>query len=213
MLFRNMFFVVATFCLSVTAVLAEAESGTGNELRSFFSNMQSLKADFTQEVYGPRYELLQESSGQVIVQRPGKFRWDYSKPFQQHIVADGEKLWLFDVDLEQVSIKHQDATMGNSPASLLSDASQLDKQFDVLRVLRQGRDWFELIPKQSDSGFEALFILLEKGVIRQMDLKDSFGQLTRLRFENVQLSKHFGAETFRLKIPEGVDVIDETVVQ
>ena len=213
MLFRNMLFVVVAFCLSVTATLAETTSGTGNELRSFFNNMQSFRADFSQQVFGPRQALLQDSSGQVIVQRPGKFRWDYSKPFEQHIVADGEKLWLFDVDLEQVSIKHQNATTANSPASLLSDAAQLDKQFDVLRVLRQGRDWFELIPKQGDSGFEALFILMEKGVISQMELKDSFGQLTRLRFENVQLNKHFSTETFRLKIPEGVDVIDETVAQ
>ncbi len=212
MSFRKIIFAVVALCLSAS-VVAETDAGSGNELRRFFNNMQSLKADFTQQVFGPRHELLQDSSGQVIVQRPGKFRWDYNKPFQQHIVADGKKLWLFDVDLEQVSIKHQDATTANSPASLLSDASQLDKQFDVLRVLRQGRDWFELIPKQSDSGFEALFILLEKGVIRQMELKDSFGQFTRLRFENVQLNKQFSAETFHLKIPEGVDVIDETVAQ
>ncbi len=208
MLFKNIVLFFVSVCLS-TSVAAEPE----NQLRSFFSNMQSLKADFTQQVFGPRQELLQDSSGQVIVQRPGKFRWDYNKPFQQHIVADGEKLWLYDVDLEQISIKHQDATMANSPASLLSDAGQLDKQFDVLTVLRQGRDWFELIPKKSDSGFEALFILLEDGVISQMELKDSFGQFTRLRFENVRLNKSYVADTFRLEIPEGVDVIDETATQ
>ncbi len=208
---KALFFMLALFLSA--SVAAETESETGNELRYFFSNMQSFKADFTQQVFGPRQELLQDSSGHVIVQRPGKFRWDYDKPFQQHIAADGEKLWLFDVDLEQVSIKHQSATMANSPASLLSDASQLDKQFDVLKVLHQGRDWFELIPKQSDSGFETLFIFLKEGLLSQMELKDSFGQFTRLRFENVQLNKHFSAETFRLKIPEGVDVIDETVAQ
>jgi len=209
MSFRNVLFFVAALCLSAS-VVAESE---GNELRSFFSQMQSLKADFSQQVFGPRQELLQDSSGQVIIQRPGKFRWDYNKPFQQHIVADGEKLWLYDVDLEQISIKPQGAAMASSPASLLSDASQLDKQFDVLAVLRQNRNWFELIPKQSDSGFEALFILFDDGVISQMELKDSFGQFTRLRFENVRLNKSYGADTFRLKIPEGVDVIDETAAQ
>ena len=207
MLFRNVLVLLAALCLPGLAV-AETE-----DLRSFFNNMQSLKADFTQQVFGPRQELLQDSSGQVIVQRPGKFRWDYNKPYQQHIVADGEKLWLFDVDLEQVSIKPQNAAMANSPASLLSDAGQLDKQFDVLTVFRQDRNWYELIPKQSDSGFEALFILLEEGVISQMELKDSFGQFTRLRFENVRINKGYGANTFRLKIPEGVDVIDETAAQ
>jgi len=208
MSFRNAVLFVVALYLSGTAA-AEPD----NELRSFFSNMQSLKADFKQQVFGPRQALLQDSSGQVIVQRPGKFRWDYNKPYQQHIVADGEKLWLYDVDLEQISIKPQGAAMASSPASLLSDAGQLDKQFDVLMVLRQGRDWFELIPKQSDSGFEVLFILLDEGVISQMELKDSFGQFTRLRFENVRLNQGYGADIFGLKIPEGVDVIDETVAQ
>jgi len=208
MSFRNAVLFVVALYLSGTAA-AEPD----NELRSFFSNMQSLKADFKQQVFGPRQALLQDSSGQVIVQRPGKFRWDYNKPYQQHIVADGEKLWLYDVDLEQISIKPQGAAMASSPASLLSDAGQLDKQFDVLMVLRQGRDWFELIPKQSDSGFEVLFILLDEGVISQMELKDSFGQFTRLRFENVRLNQRYDADIFGLKIPEGVDVIDETVAQ
>ena len=212
MLFRNILLFLAALCLP-TVAMAQTGVEPENELRTFFNTMDSLKADFTQQVFGPRQELLQDSNGQVIVQRPGKFRWDYNKPYQQHIVADGEKLWLFDVDLEQVSIKPQNAAMANSPASLLSDAGQLDKQFDVLMVLRQGRDWFELIPKQSDSGFEALFILLDDGVISQMELKDSFGQFTRLRFENVRINKRYGANTFRLKIPEGVDVIDETAAQ
>lgn len=212
MAIRNVLLLLFAMCLPGVS-LAQADTAPENDLRSFFSNMQSLKADFTQQVFGPRQELLQDSSGQVIVQRPGKFRWDYNKPYQQHIVADGKKLWLFDVDLEQVSIKPQNAAMANSPASLLSDPGQLDKQFDVLMVFRHDRNWFELIPKQSDSGFEALFILLDDGVISQMELKDSFGQFTRLRFENVRLNKHYGADTFRLKIPEGVDVIDETAAQ
>lgn len=211
-MFRNILLFFVVLCLPGLGV-AETVSNPDNELRTFFNNMQSLKADFSQQVFGSRQKLLQDSSGQVIVQRPGKFRWDYNKPYQQHIVADGEKLWLFDVDLEQVSIKPQVAAVANSPASLLSDAGQLDKQFDVLRVLRQGQDWFELIPKQSDSGFEALFVLLQKGVISQMELKDSFGQFTRLRFDNVRLNKRYGADTFQLKIPNGVDVIDETVAQ
>ncbi len=187
-----------------------ANAAQDNDLQTFFNTLKSLKADFTQDVFGPRRELQQSTQGHVVVQRPGKFRWDYQSPYQQHIVADGEKVWLYDVDLEQITIKPQDATMANTPASLLSDAGQLESQFDVLAVMREEHDWFELIPKQPDSGFEALFIMLENGVIKEMELQDSFGQLTRMRFNNVIINKSYSANTFKLKIPKGVDVIDET---
>lgn len=196
------------FGLIFCSVIANAAQDS--DLQTFLNTLQSLKADFTQEVFDARQDLQQRTEGQVIVQRPGRFRWDYNLPYQQHIVADGEKVWLYDVDLEQITIKPQDSAMANTPASLLSDADQLNKQFDVLAVVREGQDWFELIPKQADSGFEALFIMLEKGVIKEMELQDSFGQTTRMRFEKVVTNKRYSANTFTLKIPKGVDVIDET---
>jgi outer membrane lipoprotein carrier protein len=198
-------------CLGLMSTLANAAQD--DELQKFFSQLESLKANFSQQVFGPRRELQQTSAGQVIVQRPGKFRWDYQQPYKQHIVADGTKVWLYDVDLEQVTIKPQDQAMDNTPASLLSDASQLQEQFDVMAVMREGRDWFELIPKRSDSGFEALFIALDKGVLREMELQDSFGQLTVMRFENVVMNRRYGDDSFKLQIPAGVDVIDETAEQ
>jgi outer membrane lipoprotein carrier protein len=200
---------VCFFILMMFVTCAQA-AGQDDELQAFFNKLTSLKADFSQHVYGPRHELQQSTRGQMIVQRPGRFRWDYEQPYQQHIVADGDKVWFYDVDLEQVTIKPQDKTMDNTPATLLSDASQLEKQFDVLAVVREGRNWFELIPKQADSGFETLYIALNKGVIKQMELQDSFGQTTRIDFDNVVMNKHYGADTFKLNIPEGVDVIDET---
>ena len=196
------------FGLIFCSVIANAAQDS--DLQTFLNTLQSLKADFTQEVFDARQDLQQRTEGQVIVQRPGRFRLDYNLPYQQHIVADGEKVWLYDVDLEQITIKPQDSAMANTPASLLSDADQLNKQFDVLAVVREGQDWFELIPKQADSGFEALFIMLEKGVIKEMELQDSFGQTTRMRFEKVVTNKRYSANTFTLKIPKGVDVIDET---
>lgn len=204
--------IVKKLCLFVGFVFWSAivNAAQDSDLQTFFNTLQSLKADFTQEVYGPRRELQQSTEGSVIVQRPGKFRWDYELPYEQHIVADGEKVWLYDVDLEQITIKPQDSTMANTPASLLSDADQLNKQFDVLAVVREGQDWFELIPKQADSGFEALFIMLEGGIIKEMELQDSFGQTTRMRFEKVVTNKPYSANIFTLKIPKGVDVIDET---
>ena len=200
--------VCLAFCLSLLCSVVSAAQD--DDLQKFFTSLKSLKADFTQQVFGPRQELLQDTSGQVIIQRPGKFRWDYQQPYQQHIVADGEKVWIYDVDLEQVTIKPQDETMTSTPASLLSDPDQLNKQFDVLALMREGKDWFELIPKAPDSGFESLFVFLQDGVIREMELHDSFGQVTRLRFENLVINKDYSADTFQLTIPKGVDVIDET---
>lgn len=203
---KNLFLLLcaALFCVPVLGA-------QDDELQTFFSRLSSLKADFTQEVYGSDKALQQRSRGQVIVQRPGKFRWDYRQPYEQHIVADGERIWLYDVDLEQVTIKPQDQAMANTPASLLSGAGRLNEQFGVLALMREGRDWFELVPKQPDSGFESIYVLLDDGVIRSMELKDSFGQFTRIRFDNLILNKTYPADTFRLDIPEGVDVIDETV--
>lgn len=200
--------ICLAFCLSLLGSVANAAQD--DDLQKFFSSLNSLKADFSQRVYGPRQELLQNSQGEVIIQRPGKFRWDYQQPYQQHIVADGSKVWLYDVDLEQVTIKPQDETMSNTPASLLSEAGQLNKQFDVIAIMREGKDWFELIPKDQEGGYETLFVAMENGVIREMELKDSFGQFTRLEFNNVIINQDYNASTFQLAIPEGVDVIDET---
>jgi outer membrane lipoprotein carrier protein len=198
------------FLLAALLFAAPAFAAPEDALFKFFDHLQSLKADFTQQVFGPGGKLQQTTKGQVIIQRPGKFRWDYSVPYEQHIVADGKKIWFYDVDLEQVTIKPQDSTMANTPASLLSGAGKLSDQFDVLAVMREGKDWFELVPKKSDSGFEALYLMLDKDMIRVMELKDSFGQFTRIGFENEVINKTYPASTFRLDIPADVDVIDET---
>ncbi len=200
--------IMLAFCLSFLSGAVSAEQE--DDLQTFFNSLNSLQADFTQRVYGPRQELLQDSHGKVIIQRPGKFRWDYQQPYQQHIVADGTKVWMFDVDLEQITIKPQDETMSNTPASLLSEAGQLNKQFDVIAIMREGKDWYELIPKDQEGGYETLFVAMENGVISEMELKDSFGQFTRLEFNNVIINQDYNASTFQLAIPEGVDVIDET---
>jgi len=202
-------FVIAmmVICLSI----GSARAADGQPLVKFFESFNSLSADFSQQVMDQRMQVQQTTSGGLLVQRPGKFRWDYDLPYQQHIVADGEKVWFYDVDLEQVTIKPQAQTMGSTPAILLSDASQLSKQFDILSVVREDKQtWYELIPKSDDSGFDALYIAMVDGKIAHMELKDSFGQLTRIDFENVRINPSVDLSRFKLDIPEGVDVIDET---
>ncbi len=199
--------IALNFCLVSSFSFADDKQ----PLVDFFASFNSLKADYSQQVMDQRMRVQQSMSGQLLVLRPGKFRWDYFQPYQQHIVADGEKIWFYDVDLEQVTIKGQAAMMGSTPAILLSDADELEKQFDILSVVREdSKTWYELIPKSSDSGFEVLYIAMQDGVIAQMELKDSFGQLTRLDFDNVQLNQSVDMSRFKLEIPDGVDVLDDS---
>lgn len=206
-----MIFLRTIFVLSCCLLSSFSHAQDKQPLIDFFTSFNSLKADYSQQVLDQRMRVQQTMTGQLLVLRPGKFRWDYFQPYQQHIVADGEKVWFYDVDLEQVTIKSQAATMGSTPAILLSDADELEKQFDILSVVREDRKtWYELIPKDSESGFEALYIAMQDGVIAHMELKDSFGQLTRLDFDNVQINQPIEMSHFKLEIPEGVDVLDDS---
>ncbi len=197
--------------LSSLLYIGASQAADKQDLIQFFESFNSLSADYSQTVMDQRMRVQRSMTGQLWVLRPGKFRWDYAQPYQQHIVADGERVWFYDVDLEQVNIKSQAETMGSTPTILLSDATELEKQFEILSVSREDqKTWFELIPKKRDSGFDALYIAMQGGVIAHMELKDSFGQLTRLDFENVRLDQPVDMSRFKLEIPDGVDVLDES---
>ena len=202
---------IVVLMLSSVLYAGFTQAADKQDLIQFFESFNSLSADYSQTVMDQRMRVQRSMTGQLWVLRPGKFRWDYAQPYQQHIVADGERVWFYDVDLEQVSIKSQDKTMGSTPTILLSDATELEKQFEILSVTREdNKTWFELIPKNNDSGFDALYIAMQGGVIAHMELKDSFGQLTRLDFDNVRLDRPVEMSRFKLDIPDGVDVLDES---
>ena len=202
---------IVVLMLSSVLYAGFTQAADKQDLIQFFESFNSLSADYSQTVMDQRMRVQRSMTGQLWVLRPGKFRWDYAQPYQQHIVADGERVWFYDVDLEQVSIKSQDKTMGSTPTILLSDATELEKQFEILSVTREdNKTWFELIPKNNDSGFDALYIAMQGGVIAHMELKDSFGQLTRLDFDNVLLDRPVEMSRFKLDIPDGVDVLDES---
>lgn len=204
---------IRIFVLMLSSILyvGASQAADKQDLIQFFESFNSLSADYSQTVMDQRMRVQRSMTGQLWVLRPGKFRWDYAQPYQQHIVADGERVWFYDVDLEQVNIKSQAETMGSTPTILLSDATELEKQFEILSVSREDQKiWFELIPKNRDSGFDALYIAMQGGLIAHMELKDSFGQLTRLDFENVRLDQPVDMSRFKLDIPDGVDVLDES---
>ena len=195
------FMVVAT-----TPVQASATQ----DLHRFFNQVQRYQARFTQVTVDEAKQPVQESSGNLWIERPGKFRWNYSTPFEQQIVGDGKKVWVYDVELKQVAVRGMQGVLGATPAILLAGKGNLDTVFTIKDLGRDGTlDWVQLKPKKKDGGFEDLRIGFEKGKIRNLEMVDGFGQTTRVTLHDAQENAVIGVEKFNFKPPAGVDVITE----
>jgi len=202
---------ILIFALLLSAPLVQAQD---DELTRFFVSFTTLKADLEQTTYDQNGRLLQEQTGSVVIQRPGRFLWVYQSPYEQQIVADGDKVWLYDIDLEQVTVKAQDSALGSTPVSLLMNGDGLAEHFDVeFAMERGGLTWYSLAPKQKDGSFERLSLGFGDGQLRSMEVQDSFGQLSEFIFNNMRLDEKIDPATFKFELPDGVDVMDETAVQ
>lgn len=189
---------------------AHAASGA-EQLAAFNDKMQTFEAAFTQELQDAKGKVTQSSSGKVYLQRPGRFRWNYLAPFKQEIVADGAKIWIYDADLEQVTVKRMNGALAETPAMLLIGKKPLDAMFEIRAHAEQGGlAWVKLLPKTKDSGFEQLLLGFDTQDLRAMELIDSFGQTTRIRFEGVVMNKPLASALFNFTPPAGVDVVGET---
>jgi outer membrane lipoprotein carrier protein len=181
-----------------------------NQLQAFLKASRSLTADFKQVLINEAGDPYQTSYGVFYLQRPGKFRWDYLKPFQQQIMAKSGKVWFYDTDLEQVTIKKLDESIGSTPALLLSGDISLEDNF-ILE--NQGVDgdlqWIKLLPRSQESSFKYILIGLNKGLLAGMELNDNFGQLTRIYFSNVLLNPPIKPTVFEFQAPKGVDVFSD----
>jgi len=148
--------------------------------------------------------------GFFYLQRPGKFRWNYLKPFQQEIVSTSGKVWFYDTDLDQVTIKKLDESVGSTPALLLSGTISLDDNFTMEDQGVDGEmQWIKLLPKNQESSFKYILIGLNKGSLGGMELSDNFGQLTRIYFTNVQLNPPIKPTVFEFVAPKGADVFSD----
>ena len=194
--------------LSATAVRADAV----DRLRQFLETTKLLRADFSQTVLPKNGRKPQFSSGSMAIARPHKFRWQIEKPYPQLIVGDGEKVWLHDPELNQVTVKKQGAALAGSPAALLAGegVGALEKHFALKDAgVRDGLEWLEATPKATDSGFEKVRIGFAGAELRAMELTDSFGQQTSLVFSKVERNPPLAASTFRFTPPKGADVLGE----
>jgi outer membrane lipoprotein carrier protein len=202
--------LIATL-LSLMSIFAHAgDEAPVKQLKAFLSASKSMTANFKQVLINEAGDPLQTSYGQFYLQRPGKFRWDYTKPFQQQIISTSGKVWFYDTDLEQVTIKKLDESVGSTPALLLSGDVPLEDNYTIEQQGTEGdMHWIKLVPKSQDSTFKSVLIGLEKGALSGMQLNDNFGQLTRIYFSNVKLNQSIHPDLFEFKAPAGADVFGE----
>ena len=200
--------IVSTAALVCMPVWAMA--GAVEQLHQFLQTTKTLKADFTQIVVAKNGRKPQNSSGTVAISRPGKLRWEIQKPYPQTLVGDGEKFWIYDPELKQVTVRKAGQAIGSSPAALLSGSNDLEKNF-VLKEAgeMEGMAWVEATPKANESGFEKLRLGFSGSELKGMELLDNFGQTTHIRFSRFERNPALPAATFKFTPPVGADVIGE----
>lgn len=187
-----------------------AHAGAIDSLRGFVRETQSARAAFSQVVLDRAGQTRQQASGTMVFSRPGKFRWTYEKPYEQLIVGDGVKLWVYDKELEQVTVKQLGEALGSSPAALLAGNNEIEKFFVLSDAgSRDGLDWLEAVPKSKDTTFEFIRMGFAGSTLRVMELKDGFGSRTVIRFDKLERNPRLGPEQFRFTPPKGADVIGD----
>lgn len=207
---------VMLFCLVAHAQTVTSVDAGYSALDRFLKGLQSLQSDFTQTVQDSRDQVVEKSSGTLSIKRPGKFRWDYAKPNAQVIVSDGARIWLYDPELEQVTIRSVDQTLSGTPAMLLSGDSRsgqdlLRANFEVDHVeQRDGMTVVNLSPKRTDTDFKLVQLALKGDQLVAMSLTDKLAQTTLLEFSKFKRNASLSDATFKFTAPKGVDVIDNS---
>jgi len=201
------FFLAFLFAL-LSALAAPAFAGNGPErLQAFLDQVRSLRAEFQQTLFDEDARQLDQASGMVYIQRPGRFRWDYVAPYPQEIVGDGEKVWIYDSELQQVTVRPLDDALGDTPVMLLSSDRPVEESFQVRAMDGpDGYEWAGLKPLGDQISFTEIRLGFEGDTLRVMELKDAFGQLTRLRFVNMERNLELEPTLFQFTPPEGADV-------
>lgn len=200
----------AALLLLALSLSGLAHAGGVDRLKAFIAGARSAEADFTQTVTDKRGRVTQQASGKMAFARPGKFRWDYTAPYEQVIVGDGAKLWLYDVDLDQVSVKPLNDVIAGTPAALLAGDNAIEKFF-VLKDAGEahGLEWLEATPRTRESTFERVRMGFRGDTLAQMELSDHFGQRTTLTLLKFARNPSIAPARFRFSPPKGADVIGE----
>lgn len=203
--------VLGTLTLATALLAGAAFAGPRDDLKSFASGLKGLDGQFTQQVYDTKGKLKETSSGRVALSAPRLFRWEYAKPYPQLIVADGKKVWVYDPDLQQVTVRGQGSEEQNSPLSALIDPAKLDQQFNVSEAgSADGLRWLTLTPKnEGDASFQSARLGFSDGGLTRMEVQDAVGQNTRISFSGWKRNPAFAAGTFKYTPAKGVDVVGD----
>lgn len=197
-------------CLAGTMTLAGQAQGSDVEQTAihFFESLENLKADFHQTVYDSEQQLIQDSSGTLWIQRPGKFRWDYLTPYRQQIVADGKKLWSYDEDLEQVIVQPLSDILSATPAMLLSGEQPLTDVFDIEELpAAAGQGVLRLIPKTDAGNIVSITLVFHQQLLSSLEATDTLGNITTFKFSAMQRNGLLDSGLFDFTPPENADVI------
>ncbi|BAL25480.1 outer membrane lipoprotein chaperone LolA [Azoarcus sp. KH32C] len=199
--------LVAAFgCLTATDAAAAGIA----QLKQFVESARTVQGEFDQVVMSASGRKPQRANGTLVFSRPGKFRWSYEKPYQQVLVSDGQKLWSWDRDLNQVTVKRIGDALGSTPAAILAGDEALERNFELAEGgAADGLEWVNAKPRQAESSFESVRLGLSGGMLKRMELKDNFGQTTLIEFRAMSSNVHPDAGLFRFTPPAGADVIGE----
>lgn len=195
--------------LALGLMAGAAHADALDTLSDFVREVKTGKASFIQTVWSPDGVRKKTSSGSFEFARPNQFRFSYIKPFEQTIVGDGKKVWIYDADLNQVSSKRMNDALGATPAALLAGGN-LGKDFELKALpSAQGLDWVQATPRQRDGSIQQMRIAFKGKDLAALELTDAFGQRSELLFSSVSSNPTLPADRFKFVVPAGADVIEQ----
>ena len=205
-LFPGVFLIFVT----VQASLAQQDSVGQQLIDDFVNNVQTMSGRFEQQLVDADDIVIDQSSGTIEIQKPGRFRWTYLEPYEQILVADGLNVWSYDVDLEQVTVKAQAEVLANTPALLLGGSQNVLDDFEYIGSFQErGTVWVRLRPETTDNGFTKVELGFDEGKLSRMIFSDSLGQTTLIAFFDLSLNESIEAHRFSFSPPDDVDVVGQ----
>ena len=202
--------ILVLLLLTAFNLHANDELSTQQQLEQFLAKTDSLSSRFQQKLVDQYGFLLQQSAGTLMMQRPGKFRWDYILPYPQNIISNGKKIWMYDSELEQVNIRPYDQVLATSPVNLLDKKQKLEIEFIVETMPSdEHQQWVKLLPRNTESDFKEMQVGMQNGNIKTMRFVDNFLQQTEIEFEQLIVNPQFNETQFEFVTPEGTDVVGD----
>jgi outer membrane lipoprotein carrier protein len=201
----------ALLCAGVLAITGAVHASALEQFKTFVAGTKAARGEFTQQQLkkSEASKVAPISTGTFLFARPGKFIWTYVKPYEQLLQADGDQLYIYDKDLNQVTVKKLGNALGSSPAAILFGSNDLDKNFTLSEAgARGGLEWLNAVPKAKDSTFEQISIGLRNGTPETMELRDAFGQTSVIAFKKFEKNPPLTAQQFKFVMPKGADVFN-----